>query len=74
MTRKDYQLIARAIKYVREHYAQPASDREAIIATLDVLSDRLADELEIDNPKFNPEKFLEATGFYGQEEKKITAF
>ena len=63
MTRKDYILIAETIRKAKEHYTLPKKDRKVITATLEVLAFDLSEQLLIDNPNFNSEKFLTACGF-----------
>ena len=63
MTRKDYILIAAALKESRSHIASPnASLRDARSETLDVTVGRLAEALASDNPRFDRERFLTAAG------------
>ena len=58
MTRKDYQLIARALKGGRSLWGN-----EPIGAcTLDYVTGCLANLLEEDNPKFNRDAFMKAAG------------
>lgn len=61
MTRKDYILIAQAIKD-----AKPASVKDDYGNGLDVgverAAFRLADALAVDNPRFDRERFLVACG------------
>lgn len=57
MTRKDYELIAKAIKTAREY--EPMGTPEA---TLSLVEDILADVLATTNPLFNRVKFLTACG------------
>lgn len=57
MTRKDYKLIAAAIKR-----AKPAGGHDTGIAR--VVREMTA-ALQEDNPKFNPEKFAAACGMEG---------
>jgi len=63
MTKKDYELIAKAINDVyfglRTH--SPATDtREIGVQTLGRLVANLGQRLQQDNPKFNPDRFMEA--------------
>lgn len=65
MTKKDYELIARNIKgsLQRElEIEREGNNTWSAQASLKVLAIGLADELLIDNPKFNPQKFLIACG------------
>jgi hypothetical protein len=55
MTRKDYQLIARAIKDTRDNYY---AENMAIAHVVGVLASRLKE----DNPRFDVYKFVEACG------------
>jgi len=56
MTRKDYNLIAEVLSY----------SLNAIIddMALEALASNFADELALDNPRFNRHKFLIAAGVY----------
>jgi hypothetical protein len=54
MTRKDYRLIANALKALQA----PHNDTD----TLGNVAYSLADVLQYDNPRFNRAKFLEACG------------
>jgi len=58
MTKTDYEMVASVIKFTLETY----QDNPESILTISILVDRLADELEFDNPKFNRNKFLNACG------------
>lgn len=58
MTRKDYRLIASALKDAREE----AKPRKASFFGIDVAAKRIADALEKDNPAFKRAVFLEACG------------
>ena len=57
MTRKDYQLIANAIREVDEVGEYDAR-------TLRVLTRELSRQLHLDNPRFDDAKFYEATGLF----------
>ena len=63
MTRKDYELIAAAVKECRSTQNQAyyglwcADDR-----TLDTVAGVLAEKLAADNPRFDRERFLQACG------------
>jgi hypothetical protein len=60
MSKKDYQAIARAIYGTREMiYRDPHHD-EIRDALLRDLSDRLANIMAADSPRFNRARFLEA--------------
>lgn len=54
MTRKDYQLIADAIR--RASDAPGYAERNAFVAH------EIADALALDNPRFDRERFLKAAG------------
>ena len=58
MTRKDYELIAKAIKRSVEGVPSKKGDMVLIRHTVNCI----AEEMSIDNPKFNKEKFLAACG------------
>jgi len=60
MTRRDFQLIAAAVKGVREGYA-PTWDAN-LFRALDDTSRALADSLARTNPRFDRRRFLEACG------------
>jgi hypothetical protein len=63
MTRKDYILIAAALKHAR-----PVSDEPYIIAEHDRVADYVSVALGTDNPRFNPERFLAACGVQTSEQ------
>ena len=66
MTKKDYELIANVIRYTKNHYLiniPHKGKKEVINATLEVLADELAERLQIDNPRFDFERFMTACGF-----------
>lgn len=65
MTRKDYELIADAIKDELGEYADVpgmgidnSNERSAIVSTARAIADRLGE----DNPNFDRERFLSACG------------
>jgi hypothetical protein len=59
MTKKDYELIARAIKSALEK-EEGNTEKQAGVSRLAHI---LAFELENENPRFQPSKFLKACGF-----------
>lgn len=69
MTRKDYELIAKVLNrnLVRfggdDNEQHTPQEREIIKATLEVLADDLADELQTDNERFDHLRFMSACGF-----------
>ena len=65
MTKKDYELIASVIKqaYTRElEIEREGNDTKTAQASLEVLSWRMADELQARSPKFNWFVFMKACG------------
>jgi len=54
MTRKDYVLIAGALRKARERYPTPANTAHLCVA------DCIADALVGDNPRFDRDRFVEA--------------
>lgn len=63
MTRKDYELIARALRSSRLHL--PAMDPQYRVGAKDqweTTVEEVADELERENPRFDRNKFLIACG------------
>lgn len=58
MTRKDYVMIADTIKTARK----VEGDAGAILVSVAHLANTLATELEIDNPRFDRARFLDACG------------
>ena len=66
MTRKDYILIAAALKEARNHWlAEEARDIDgsaAFRAGLNAAGLELASRLARDNPRFDRERFLKAAG------------
>lgn len=59
MTRKDYELIADAISGTILEYARQGED---VADVMRELAENLATELEMDNPRFDREKFRKACG------------
>ena len=57
MTKKDYELIAEAIKTSRK-----VTQGESVLVSVAHLANTLATDLEIENPRFNREIFLKACG------------
>ena len=53
MTRKDFQLIADVIKTARATYGDPQ--------TIGLLAQTMAKALETTNPRFDADRFIEAT-------------
>lgn len=64
MTRKDYKLIADAVKSTRHCWLHP-KDEEAASYILDELANILANKLANDNSRFNRDKFIVACGGQG---------
>jgi hypothetical protein len=64
MSRKDYILIADALKAARSSYTLPnvAIYHNGIDNGIDNAAHRLADALGRDNPRFDRERFLKAAG------------
>jgi hypothetical protein len=63
MTRKDFVLIAAALKDSRPVSPMwPASAREAANEVIDRASVRFCNELAATNPRFDRERFLKACG------------
>lgn len=64
MTRKDYELIARAINEARYILPLPADDHAADMmgATFDVIIGTLAKRLHGDNPRFDAARFVAVCG------------
>ena len=60
MTRKDYIIIARAIKDYRRHIANQNTDVSQLFAGMAVFITILAKELKKDNPLFKADKFIKA--------------
>lgn len=63
MTRKDYERIASIINETRDTVIPGGEHRMYSDSTLYNLADRMADELQRENPKFNRERFISACGF-----------
>lgn len=57
MTRKDYVLIAAAIKAVTEEHSA-----DSVVNGITWTAERIADALARDNPRFDRERFLKAAG------------
>lgn len=62
MTRKDYQLIADALRHARPLAPPSTSILRAAHYTLDSAARHLAEALALDNPRFDRERFLKAAG------------
>ena len=58
MTRKDYELIATAIRTEAENTKPRSISRD----TCDTIARRMADRLADDNPQFDRDRFLAACG------------
>lgn len=68
MSRKDYVLIAAAIKAERDDWLDAsmnpdAKDARAAIYALRALAGRLGHQMSLDNPRFSNERFMAACGF-----------
>lgn len=63
MTKKDYELIAENIKTCVNRVKNTRNDADQIINSIFYgLVANLAQDLEQENPRFNPIKFMEACG------------
>jgi hypothetical protein len=63
MTRKDYEIIARAVSVVKSTYDEvDGAYTEIALEVIDELANQLSLELQIDNPRFDRERFREACG------------
>lgn len=60
MTKKDYELIARWLKYTMYDDGQVNTELE--VAGIEQVCENLAIAFEQNNPKFNRSKFLKACG------------
>lgn len=60
MTRKDYQLIARALKTQME-LSRTNNEEDGKFAVINIAFD-LVEDLAKDNPRFDRDRFLEACG------------
>ena len=58
MTRKDYVIIAETIRMNRKDFNQG----EDGLMLLDILANQLSNSFEIDNPRFDRARFLDACG------------
>ena len=61
MTKKDYIKIAAILKSKRMRRTLSGEERQL----MDLLTRDFADMLQEDNPRFDRERFLEATGYTG---------
>ena len=61
MTRKDYILIAAAIRTALEDIIREAN-RGVLLPQFETLADAIAKALASDNPRFDRERFLKACG------------
>lgn len=64
MTRKDYKIIASAIEHEVTGYASlPSKGTNCdALQVLDCFVSEICERLQADNPRFNLQKFYEATG------------
>ena len=63
MTKKDFELIAKSIFYVRKNMEfLSAEQRQGAKVISRGIAYSLCDNLFIDNPRFNRDKFLKACG------------
>lgn len=62
MTKKDYILIAKAIKKQRSHEMTLYEDGGSNIEVVDAVAQALAYELQLENPRFDKQRFLIACG------------
>lgn len=62
MTRKDYELIARAISNARQYTTGPASMSPSASAAIGYIIGYLGSELKLDNARFDLSKFRAACG------------
>lgn len=61
MTRKDFELIAGAIREASADGLSRATG--TVLMGVELTANRLADALKWANPNFDPKRFLEACGF-----------
>jgi hypothetical protein len=59
VSKKDYELIARVLRFRREHLPIGRAD---VADQIDILANMFATELAATNPRFNRERFLAACG------------
>lgn len=66
MSRQDYTVLADAIKkaYDPDHTIGTGLYREFYEAGVSLTAQRIANALALDNPRFDPQKFLTACGYY----------
>ena len=65
MTKKDYELLAKAIGWTKAHYdSKGVENIKARLETLDGFTDVIIEMLEKENPKFEARKFLDAVQFH----------
>ena len=62
MTRKDYEAIARAVRY-----AKPLNPSQSLLSgiansVLETVAINIAEVMEMDNPRFDRDRFLTACG------------
>lgn len=63
MTRKDYVLLAEALKEARNHcWAVEVPDPASFRVGLQAAAEEIAGALGRDNPKFDRDRFLKASG------------
>ena len=59
MTRKDYVAIAASIQATRKYFTPDSIEEQAAV---DLVAKRIANTMEIDNPRFDRSRFLKACG------------
>ena len=65
MTKKDYELLAKAIGWTKTHYDSKGVDGVKIrLQTLDGFTDVIVEMLQKENPKFDERLFLDAIQFH----------
>ena len=62
MTKKDYVLIARAIKNARERLEESTGELASGHTMASFVAAELCDELRRENPRFDPYRFIMACG------------
>jgi len=70
MTKKDYQMLARAIRTAKDDYKDIGELHRLAEGVVFNVINRITVALEEDNPRFDYQKFIEACGFEQANEQR----
>jgi hypothetical protein len=63
MTRKHYEMIARAIRRTVDTFGDGSDSDSMALGAVRATAERIADELRMDNSRFDRARFMAACGF-----------